>query len=139
MVDLLRQRSRPYLFSNSVPPGIVGASLKVLDMLQAGDELRQRLWDNTARFRKQMQALGFNLAGAGHPIIPVMINDAPLAQRFAERMLEEGIYVVGFFFPVVPKGAARIRTQISAAHSPEQLDRCIDAFARVGRELGIID
>ena len=139
VVDLLRQRSRPYLFSNSVPPGIVGASLKVLDMLQAGDELRQRLWDNTARFRKQMQALGFNLAGAGHPIIPVMIGDAPLAQRFAERMLEEGIYVVGFFFPVVPKGAARIRTQISAAHSPEQLDRCIDAFARVGRELGIID
>jgi glycine C-acetyltransferase len=139
VVDLLRQRSRPYLFSNSVPPGIVGASLKVLDMLQAGDELRQRLWDNTARFRKQMQALGFNLAGAGHPIIPVMIDDAPLAQRFAERMLEEGIYVVGFFFPVVPKGAARIRTQISAAHSPEQLDRCIDAFARVGRELGIID
>ena len=139
VVDLLRQRSRPYLFSNSVSPGIVGASLKVLDMLQAGDELRQRLWDNTARFRKQMQALGFNLAGAGHPIIPVMIDDAPLAQRFAERMLEEGIYVVGFFFPVVPKGAARIRTQISAAHSPEQLDRCIDAFARVGRELGIID
>jgi glycine C-acetyltransferase len=122
-----------------VPPGIVGASLKVLDMLQTGDELRQRLWDNTARFRKQMQALGFNLAGAGHPIIPVMIDDAPLAQRFAERMLEEGIYVVGFFFPVVPKGAARIRTQISAAHSPEQLDRCIDAFARVGRELGVID
>ncbi|MEC8872195.1 MAG: glycine C-acetyltransferase [Pseudomonadota bacterium] len=139
VVDLLRQRSRPYLFSNSVPPGIVGASLKVLDMLQAGDELRQRLWDNTGRFRKQMQALGFNLAGAGHPIIPVMIEDAPLAQRFAQRMLEEGIYVVGFFFPVVPKGAARIRTQISAAHSPEQLDRCIDAFARVGRELGIID
>ena len=139
VVDLLRQRSRPYLFSNSVPPGIVGASLKVLDMLQTGDELRQRLWDNTARFRKQMQALGFNLAGAGHPIIPVMIDDAPLAQRFAERMLEEGIYVVGFFFPVVPKGAARIRTQISAAHSPEQLDRCINAFARVGRELDIID
>ena len=101
--------------------------------------MRQRLWDNTGRFRKQMQALGFNLAGAGHPIIPVMIEDAPLAQRFAQRMLEEGIYVVGFFFPVVPKGAARIRTQISAAHSPEQLDRCIDAFARVGRELGIID
>lgn len=139
VVDLLRQRSRPYLFSNSVPPAIVGTSLKVLDMLLAGDELRQRLWDNTARFREQMQALGFTLAGAGHPIIPIMIGDALLAQRFAERMLEEGIYVVGFFFPVVPRGAARIRTQISAAHSPEQLDRCINAFARVGRELGIID
>jgi glycine C-acetyltransferase len=138
VIALLRQRSRPYLFSNTLPPGIVGAARKALSMLAEGSELRQRLWQNTGYFRERLQALGFELAGAGHPIIPVMIGEAPLAQRFAGRMLEEGIYVVGFFFPVVPQGKARIRAQISAAHNPEQLDQCIDAFARVGRELGVI-
>ena len=138
VIALLRQRSRPYLFSNTLPPGIVGAARKALSMLAEGNELRQRLWQNTGYFRERLQALGFELAGAGHPIIPVMIGEAPLAQRFAGRMLEEGIYVVGFFFPVVPQGKARIRAQISAAHNPEQLDQCIDAFARVGRELGVI-
>ena len=138
VIALLRQRSRPYLFSNTLPPGIVGAARKALKMLAEGSELRQQLWQNTGYFRERLQALGFELAGAGHPIIPVMIGEAPLAQRFAERMLEEGIYVVGFFFPVVPQGKARIRAQISAAHNPEQLDQCIDAFARVGRELGVI-
>lgn len=138
VIALLRQRSRPYLFSNTLPPGIVGAARKALKMLAEGSELRQRLWQNTGYFRERLQALGFELAGAGHPIIPVMIGEAPLAQRFAGRMLEEGIYVVGFFFPVVPQGKARIRAQISAAHNPEQLDQCIDAFARVGRELGVI-
>jgi|TARA_B100000315_G_scaffold26949_1_gene23163 glycine C-acetyltransferase len=138
VVDLLRQRSRPYLFSNTLPPGIVGASREALNLLRAGDELRDRLWRNTGYFREQLEALGFELAGAGHPIIPVMIGEAPLAQRFAQRMLEEGIYVVGFFFPVVPRGKARIRTQMSAAHTPEHLDQCIDAFARVGHELGVL-
>jgi glycine C-acetyltransferase len=138
VIALLRQRSRPYLFSNTLPPGIVGAARKALKMLAEGSELRQRLWQNTGYFRERLQALGFELAGAGHPIIPVMIGEAPLAQRFAGRMLEEGIYVVGFFFPVVPQGKARIRAQMSAAHNPEQLDQCIDAFARVGRELGVI-
>jgi glycine C-acetyltransferase len=138
VIALLRQRSRPYLFSNTLPPGIVGAARKALKMLAEGSELRQRLWQNTSYFRERLQALGFELAGAGHPIIPVMIGEAPLVQRFAGCMLEEGIYVVGFFFPVVPQGKARIRTQMSAAHNPEQLDQCIDAFARVGRELGVI-
>jgi glycine C-acetyltransferase len=138
VVDLLRQRSRPYLFSNSLPPGIVGAAREALKLLKDGDELRDQLRRNTSYFREQLEILGFELAGAGHPIIPVMIGEAPLAQRFAERMLEEGIYVVGFFFPVVPEGQARIRTQMSAAHTQEHLDQCIDAFARIGHELGVI-
>ena len=138
VVDLLRQRSRPYLFSNTLPPGIVGAAREALKLLKNGDDLRDRLWRNTGYFRQQLETLGFELTGAGHPIIPVMIGEAPLAQRFAERMLEEGIYVVGFFFPVVPKGQARIRTQMSAAHTQEHLDQCIDAFARIGHELGVI-
>ncbi|WP_444912544.1 glycine C-acetyltransferase [Microbulbifer sp. PAAF003] len=138
IIDMLRQRSRPYLFSNSVAPAIVTASLRVLDMLTEGGELREQLRDNSAYFRKRMSEAGFTLAGADHPIIPVMIGDAALAQKMADKMLERGIYVVGFFYPVVPKGQARIRTQMSAAHTREQLDQCIDAFIEVGRELNII-
>ncbi len=138
VVEWLRQRSRPYLFSNSVAPGIVGASLRMLDMLAAGDELRAALWRNTARFRQLMTEAGFTLAGADHPIIPVMIGDAAKAAAFADALLEEGIYVIGFSFPVVPRGQARIRTQMSAAHSTEQVDAAVDAFTRVGRDMGII-
>jgi glycine C-acetyltransferase len=138
VIEMLRQRSRPYLFSNSLPPHVVAAGTRVFDMLAGADELRQRLRDNTLHFRAQMAAAGFDLKPGEHPIVPVMLYDAPLAQRFAERLLEEGIYAIGFFFPVVPKGQARIRTQMSAAHTREQLDRAIGAFVRVGRELGVI-
>ncbi|MGB1271455.1 MAG: aminotransferase class I/II-fold pyridoxal phosphate-dependent enzyme, partial [Endozoicomonas sp.] len=138
MVDWLRNRSRPYLFSNTLTPIIAAASIKVLDMLQAGGELRQKVCANAEYFRNRMTQLGFTLAGADHPIVPVMLGDASLAGRFAERMLAEGIYVIGFSFPVVPRGQARIRTQMSAAHSQEHLDRAIEAFAKVGRELGVI-
>ena len=134
----MRNRSRPYLFSNTLAPTIAAASIKVLDMLEAGDDLRQRLKDNATYFREEMTKLGFELAGADHPIIPVMLGDATLAGKFADRMLEEGIYVVGFSFPVVPKGQARIRTQMSAAHSKAHIDKAIAAFAKVGRELGVI-
>lgn len=137
-IDWLRQRSRPYLFSNSVAPAIVQASIRVLEMLENGHELRARLWENANHFRTQMTAAGFTLSGADHAIIPVMIGDARLASEMADRLLKEGIYVVGFSFPVVPRGKARIRTQMSAAHSREQLDRAIDAFIRIGKELGII-
>ncbi|EKE77474.1 glycine C-acetyltransferase [Gallaecimonas xiamenensis] len=138
IVEMLRNRSRPYLFSNSLAPAIVSASIKVLDMLGEGSELRQKLWDNSKYFRERMSAAGFTLAGKDHAIIPVMLGDAKLAKAFADKMLERGIYVVGFSFPVVPKGQARIRTQMSAAHSREQLDKAIDAFIAVGRELGVI-
>jgi glycine C-acetyltransferase len=138
VVDWLRQRSRPYLFSNSLAPGIVGASLEVLGMLRDGDELRGRLHCNAARFRAAMTESGFTLAGADHPIIPVMIGDAALAARFAEELLAEGIYVIAFSFPVVPRGAARIRTQMSAAHDDAQVDAAVDAFTRVGRRLGLL-
>ena len=138
IIDWLRNRSRPYLFSNTLCPTIASASIKVLDMLEAGGELRQKLRDNSAYFRTEMEKLGFTLAGKDHAIIPVMLGEAPLAAEFAERMLKEGIYVVGFSFPVVPKGAARIRTQMSAAHSQEHMDKVIKAFAKVGRELGVI-
>ncbi|RTE86465.1 MULTISPECIES: glycine C-acetyltransferase [Gammaproteobacteria] len=138
VVEWLRQRSRPYLFSNSLAPSIVTASLKVLDMLSEGDELRVKLKENSNYFREKMTAAGFELAGADHAIIPVMLGDAKVAAQMADKMLQEGIYVVGFSFPVVPKGQARIRTQMSAAHTKEQLDRTIDAFIRVGRELNII-
>ncbi len=138
VIELLRQRSRPYLFSNSLPPHVVAAGSKVFEMLTAAGELRERLAANTAHFRERMSAAGFDLKPGVHPIVPVMLYDAPLAQRFAARLLEEGIYVIGFFFPVVPKGQARIRTQMSAAHTREQLDRAIDAFTRVGKELGVI-
>ncbi|MRJ42803.1 MULTISPECIES: glycine C-acetyltransferase [Idiomarinaceae] len=138
VIDWLRQRSRPYLFSNSVAPAIVQASIRVLEMLEQGHERRQKLWDNANYFREQMTAAGFTLSGADHAIIPVMIGDARLASEMADRMLKEGIYVVGFSFPVVPRGKARIRTQMNAAHSREQLDRAIDAFTRIGKDLGII-
>jgi len=138
VIELLRQRSRPYLFSNSLPPHVVAAGSAVFAMLAGADELRQQLADNTQHFRTRMSAAGFTLKPGEHPICPVMLFDAPLAQRFAERLLEEGIYVIGFFFPVVAKGQARIRTQMSAAHTREQLDRAIDAFISVGRELGVI-
>ncbi|MEZ5782498.1 MAG: glycine C-acetyltransferase [Rhizobiaceae bacterium] len=138
VVDWLRQRSRPYLFSNTLMPAIAAASLKVFDMIEHGDRLRQRLNDNATRFRDKMTKLGFTLAGADHPIIPVMLGDATLAQSMAQKMLERGIYVIGFSFPVVPKGEARIRTQMSAAHSSSDIDRAVEAFGEVGRELGVI-
>lgn len=138
VVDLLRQRSRPYLFSNTLAPVIAATSLKVLEMIETGQEMRARLVANSARFRAEMTALGFELAGAGHPIIPVMLGDAQLAQDFAARMLDRGVYVVGFSFPVVPRGKARIRTQMSAAHSDDDVATAIAAFAATGRELGVI-
>jgi glycine C-acetyltransferase len=138
VVAWLRNRSRPYLFSNTLMPAIASASLKVLDLLQEGDALRAKLARNAEHFRREMTRLGFKLAGAGHPIIPVLLGDAALAQGMANRLLEEGVYVVGFSFPVVPRGQARIRTQMSAAHEPEHIERALAAFAKVGRELGVI-
>jgi len=139
VVDWLRQRSRPYLFSNTLAPVIAATSIRVLDLLEEGTDLRDRLQSNSQYFRAQMTALGFDLLPGEHPIIPVMLGDAKLAAKMADRLLEEGIYVIGFSFPVVPKGKARIRTQMSAAHSREHIDRAIAAFAKVGRELGVID
>ncbi len=138
VIEMLRQRSRPYLFSNSLPPHVVAAGIEAFDMLAAAGDLRERLADNTGYFREKMTAAGFDIKPGVHPICPVMLYDAPLAQRFAERLLEEGIYAIGFFFPVVAKGQARIRTQMSAAHTRAHLDRAIDAFTRIGRELGVI-
>jgi glycine C-acetyltransferase len=138
MVDWLRQRSRPYLFSNTLAPVIAAASLKVFDIIEGGDALRARLYDNAALFRSEMTKLGFTLAGEGHPIIPVMLGEATLAQEMAARMLEKGVYVVGFAFPVVPRGQARIRTQMSAAHSRADVEKAISVFAEVGRELRVI-
>ncbi|MCH8221291.1 MAG: glycine C-acetyltransferase [Proteobacteria bacterium] len=138
VVGWLRQRSRPYLFSNAIAPVVAAVSIKVLDMLETDTSLRDKLHDNTAYFRKQMSELGFDLVPGEHPIIPLMLGDARLAGRMAELMLDEGIYVVGFSFPVVPKGKARIRTQMSAGHETEHLDRAIAAFAKVGRELAVI-
>ena len=138
IVEWLRQRSRPYLFSNSIAPVIVATTLKVLDLLEQSGDLRSRLSENSARFRDGMSAQGFTLAGKGHPIIPVMLGEAKLAADMAERLLAEGIYVIGFSFPVVPKGQARIRTQMSAAHTPAQIDRAVAAFGKIGRALGVI-
>lgn len=138
VVELLRQRSRPYLFSNSLPPHVVAAGIKAFQMLAAAGELRERLADNTAYFREKMGAAGFDIKPGTHPISPVMLYDAPLAQKFAARLLEEGIYAIGFFFPVVPQGQARIRTQMSAAHTREHLDRAIAAFIKIGHELGVL-
>ena len=138
VIELLRQRSRPYLFSNSLPPHVVAAGIKAFQMLSSAGELRTRLQENTAFFRQRMTAAGFDIKPGVHPICPVMLYDAPLAQKFAQRLLEEGIYAIGFFFPVVPQGQARIRTQMSAAHTREQLDHAIDAFIRIGHELGVI-
>ncbi len=138
IVDMLRQKSRPYLFSNSVMPAIAATTIKVIDMLEASTELTERVQSNAAYFRKGMEQCGFSLAGAGHAIVPVMLGDAALSQRMSNRLLELGVYAMGFFYPVVPKGQARIRTQISAAHTTEQLDRAIAAFAQAGKELGVI-
>ena len=138
VVEWLRQRSRPYLFSNTLAPVIAAASLKVFDLIDNGDALRQRLYANADLFRTEMTKLGFTLAGEGHAIIPVMLGDATLAQDMASRMLAKGVYVVGFSFPVVPRGQARIRTQMSAAHSEADVRKAIQVFAEVGRELGVI-
>jgi glycine C-acetyltransferase len=139
IIDLLRQRSRPYLFSNTLPPPLVAASIRVFDMLSGSTELRDRLIANTRYFREKMELAGFDILPGEHPIVPVMLYDAPLAQKFASLLLEEGIYVIGFFFPVVPQGQARIRTQLSAAHTREHLDQAVAAFRRVGQELGVIN
>jgi len=138
IIEMLRQRSRPYLFSNTLPPMVVGASIAVIDMLSETTELRDKLEENTKYFRARMSETGFDIVPGVHPITPIMLYDAPLAQRFAEGLLAEGIYVIGFFYPVVPKGQARIRVQISAAHDREHLDRAVAAFTKVGRELGVL-
>lgn len=138
LIEVLRQASRPYLFSNSLAPMIAATTLTALDLIRTSGDLRTRLAENAARFRTGMQAAGFDLAGAGHPIIPVMLGDARLATEMADLLLERGVYVIGFSFPVVPRGQARIRTQMSAAHSHDHIDRAIDAFTDVGRGLGVI-
>jgi glycine C-acetyltransferase len=138
IIDWLRQRSRPYLFSNSIPPVVASVSLRVLDLIDSSPELRERLWANTRHFRAGLAQAGFTLKPGEHPIIPVMIGDAALATRMADALLKHGVYVIGFSYPVVPKGEARIRTQMSAAHTTVQLDQAIAAFTAVGRELGII-
>ena len=138
IVELLRQRSRPYLFSNTLAPAVAGGSLKAIELISASTVLRDKLEANTLRFRSQMQELGFTVLGGGHPISPVLLGDAMLAQNFSRALLEEGILAVGFFYPVVPHGKARIRTQISAAHTREQLDKAIEAFCKVGKNLGVI-
>lgn len=138
IIDLLRQRSRPYLFSNTLPPPLVSASLKVFEMLSASTDLRDRVDENAQYFRAQMTEAGFDIRPGTHPIAPVMLYDAKLAQEFAAQLLDEGIYVIGFFYPVVPQDQARIRTQLSAAHTREQIDRAVAAFVTVGRRLGVI-
>jgi len=138
IIDMLRQRSRPYLFSNTLAPAITGASIAVLDMLSETTQLRDKLESNTQYFRKAMTEAGFDIKPGVHPIVPVMLYDAKLAQEFAAKMLEEGIYVIGFYYPVVPQGKARIRVQISAAHDQHHLDKAIAAFAKVGKELGVL-
>ncbi len=138
IVDVLRQRSRPYLFSNTLAPAIVGASIKVLDILSESTALRDKLEENTKYFRARMTNVGFDIVPGVHPIVPVMLYDAKLAQTFANKLLDEGIYVIGFFYPVVPKGQARIRVQLSAGHEIEHLDKAVAAFTKIGRELGVI-
>ncbi|MBQ0735053.1 glycine C-acetyltransferase [Aquimarina celericrescens] len=138
IVEMLRQRSRPYLFSNTVAPSIVGASIKVLDLLSSSTELRDKLEENTKYFRSEMTKAGFDIIPGDHPIVPVMLYEAKLAQEFAAKLLDEGIYVIGFFYPVVPKGKARIRVQLSAAHDRNHLEKAVKAFTKVGKELGVI-
>jgi glycine C-acetyltransferase len=138
IIDLLRQRSRPYLFSNTLPPPLVAASIKVFEILSSSTALRDKVTDNALYFRKRMTDAGFDIKPGTHPIAPVMLYDAKLAQQFAKELLAEGIYVIGFFFPVVPKGQARIRTQMSAAHSHAQIDRAVEAFVKIGRKLGTL-
>jgi glycine C-acetyltransferase len=139
IVDMLRQRSRPYLFSNSLAPAIVGAASKVIDLLSDSTDLKDKLEENTRYFRAKMTAAGFDIKEGVHPIVPVMLYDAKLAQEMSEKLLTEGIYVIGFFFPVVPQGQARIRVQISAAHSHDHLDKAITAFTKVGKQLNVIN
>jgi len=138
LIEWLRQRSRPYLFSNSLAPAIVNASIRVLDLLAQGHELRAKLMRNSEHFRSRMSKAGFTLSGADHAIIPVMLGDAKVAAEMASKLLSKGVYVIGFSFPVVPKGQARIRTQMSAAHSLSDIDKGVDAFIDVGREMGVI-
>ncbi|SDZ77653.1 glycine C-acetyltransferase [Psychroflexus halocasei] len=139
IIELLRQRSRPYLFSNSLAPAIVGASLKVFDILENDDSFRKKLTDNTAYFKKNIKELGFDIVDGDSAIVPVMLYDAKLAQEMAAKLLEEGVYVIGFFYPVVPKEKARIRVQLSAAHEKEHLDRAIKAFKKIGQSMGVIN
>src|SRR5699024_9056396 len=138
IVEILRQKSRPYLFSNTVAPAIVGATISVLDRLDQNHSLIQKLKKNTEVFRSEMTEAGFDILEGDHPIVPVMLYDAKLAQEFSSRLLQEGIYVVGFFFPVVPKDKARIRVQLSAAHEPDHIHKAVQAFKKVGKELGVI-
>jgi glycine C-acetyltransferase len=138
IIEMLRQRSRPYLFSNSLAPAIVGASIKVFDILSNSTELRDKLASNTAYFKEKIVAAGFDIKPGDSPIVPIMLYDAALSQKFADALLQEGVYAIGFFYPVVAKGAARIRTQISAAHTIEDLDRAIAAFIKVGKNLKVI-
>jgi glycine C-acetyltransferase len=138
LIEMLRQRSRPYLFSNTLAPSIVGASIAVLDMLSSTTELRDKLERNTKYFREQMTEAGFDIKAGDHPIVPIMLYDAVVAQEMASRLLDEGIYVIGFFFPVVPKGQARIRVQLSAAHDQKHLDKAIAAFVKVGSEMNVL-
>jgi glycine C-acetyltransferase len=139
IIEILRQRSRPYLFSNSLAPSITGASIAVLDMLSETTHLRDKLWENTKYFRSKIADAGFDIKPGEHPIVPVMLYDAKLAQEFASRLLNEGIYVIGFFYPVVAKENARIRVQISAAHDKKQIDLAVNAFEKVGKELGVLE
>ena len=138
IIDMLRQKSRPYLFSNSLAPGIVGAASKVLDMISEDTTLRDRVMDNANYFRTQMKARGFDIPDGDAAIVPVMLYDAPISQKMAEKLMDEGIYVIGFFYPVVPKGKARIRVQLSSGHTREHLDKAVSAFEKVGKELGVI-
>jgi glycine C-acetyltransferase len=138
IVELLRQRSRPYLFSNSLAPPIVTAAIKTIDLLESSGDSRSTLQENTAYFRDKIAAAGFTIKAGSHPIVPIMLGDAKLAQKMAANLLDEGVYAVGFFYPVVPKGQARIRVQISAAHSREDLDFALDKFIKVGKELNVI-
>ena len=138
VIDMLRQRARPYLFSNSLAPAIVSATLHALELIEQSGDLRQKLADNTAYFRKRMHAAGFDLIPGEHPIVPVMTGDARLAQRLADGLMDHGVYVTAFSFPVVPRGQARVRTQMSAAHDRDQLDRAIDAFVAVGESIGLV-
>ena len=138
VIEMLRQRSRPYLFSNTLAPSIVGASIAVLDMISQTTELRDQLETNTKHFRTKMTEAGFDIKPGDHPIVPIMLYEANIAQQFATDLLAEGIYVIGFFFPVVPKGQARIRVQLSAAHTSQQIDKAIAAFIKVGNALGVL-
>jgi glycine C-acetyltransferase len=138
IIEMLRQRSRPYLFSNSLAPAIVGASIAVLDMLSETTELRDRLEWNTRYFREHMTAAGFQITPGEHPIVPIMLYEAKLSQDFAAKLLDKEIYVIGFYYPVVPQGKARIRVQLSASHTREHLDKAIQAFTEVGKELGVL-